>query len=61
MNRWITDRAPTHDDIDDRQTCWVIIEGKVQQATGWWLKTNWGQRPELTAWEPKPTSEVKNE
>jgi hypothetical protein len=58
MNRWITDRAPEHDEIDNRDNHWIVVDGKVDQASGWWIKTSWGKRPELTAWEPKPTAEI---
>jgi hypothetical protein len=59
MDRWVTDRPPTIDEVADWSYMWIMeCSGKVDFATGYYVRTNWNR---VDAWEPppKPYSEVQ--
>jgi hypothetical protein len=53
MNRWISDRPPTVEELADWDYCFVSQTETVVFATGFSARLMWGKS--ITAWEMPPT------
>jgi hypothetical protein len=53
MNRWISDRPPTVEELAEFDYCFVYQGNQVKFATGFSARLMWGKT--VFAWEPPPT------
>jgi hypothetical protein len=53
MNRWVTDRPPTIEEVAEYGYAWITQKQKLVFATGYYIRVYWKR---IEAWEMPPTA-----